>query len=115
MELSIHEAPPSCGRRLIPTLVDEIAQSDPHRPFISIPKSQDLRDGYKDISYSEIAKAVDRCAWWIEKELGRSLISKTLFYIGPTDIRYIVVLLAASKAGHAVCGISTCESLGKLN
>jgi hypothetical protein len=96
------EPPVDCGRRLIPKLIDEIACSDPQRPFVSVPRSSDVQEGYEDISYSEFAKAVNRCSWWIEKELGRDEESQTLFYIGPLDLRYLVVLLAAAKTGHIV-------------
>ena len=61
-----------------------------------------MQEGYEDISYSAFAKAVDRCSWWIQKELGRDVKSKTLFYIGPLDLRYLIVLLAAAKTGHIV-------------
>lgn len=83
-------------------LVDEISKTNGSRPFVSIPRSSELRDGYVDISYSAFAKAVNRCCWCIEKTIGRSEISKVLFYIGPLDLRYLLFLLAASKTGHVV-------------
>ena len=98
----IFEPPVDCGRRLIPKLIDDIAYSDPQRPFVSVPRSSNVQEGYEDISYSAFAKAVDRCSWWIQKELGRDVKSKTLFYIGPLDLRYLIVLLAAAKTGHIV-------------
>ena len=94
--------PPDCGRRLLPVLVDDISKTNGGRPFISIPRSPKLQDGYVDISYSTFAKAVNRCCWLIEKTIGRSEISKVLFYIGPLDLRYLLFLFAASKTGHVV-------------
>lgn len=87
---------------MIPKLIDEIAFSDPQRPFISIPKSTNLQDGYVDISYNIFVKAVNRLSWWIEEELGQTQQSKTLFYIGSLDLRYLVIILAAAKTGHMV-------------
>lgn len=106
MDGPIPEPPMDCGRRLVPKLVDDIAYSDPQRPFVSIPRSSNLQEGYEDISYRAFAKAVNSCAWWIEKELGRDQQSKTLFYIGPLDLRYLIVLLAAAKTGHIVSHLS---------
>ena len=105
MEEAISEPPVDYGRRLVPHIVDEIAHSQPEKPFISIPISADIKDGCKDISYNIFAKAVNRCAWWMEKELGRNESEtdlNTVFYIGPLDIRYLIVLLAAAKTGNIV-------------
>lgn len=102
MEFTIPDPPSDCGRRLLPTLVDEIANTDPERPFISVPRSLDLRDGFVDITYSTFAKAINRCSWAIERVIGRSQDLKTLLYIGPLDIRYLIILLAAVKTGHKV-------------
>ncbi len=94
--------PKDCGRRIIPKLIDEIACSAPQRPFISVPRSSHLEDGFEDISYSRFARAVNRCSWWIEKHLGKEKQTETIAYFGPLDVRYLVVLLAASKTGHVV-------------
>lgn len=102
MTEAISQVPVDCGRRLVPKLIDDIAYLDPQRPFVSVPKSSRLEEGYEDISYTVFAKAVNRCSWWIENELGRDVESKTLFYIGPLDLRYLIVLLAAAKTGHTV-------------
>jgi acyl-coenzyme A synthetase/AMP-(fatty) acid ligase len=102
MDLASFNSPMDCGRRLIPQLVDEIAFTDPERVFASVPKSSNLDDGYQDVSYNAFARAVNRCAWFLEKELGRSQDQTTLFYIGPLDLRYLVIILGAVKTGHLV-------------
>ena len=95
-------APPNCGKRLLPALVDEIATIDPERTFASIPKSSDIGDGFVDVSYRKFAKAVNRCAWWLTRELGEHVGPKTVLYLGPLDLRYLIIILAAAKAGHVV-------------
>jgi acyl-CoA synthetase (AMP-forming)/AMP-acid ligase II len=95
-------APLNCGKRLLPVLVDEIAATDPERTFVSIPQSSDLADGFTNISYCRFAKAVNRCAWWIRKELGGHTEQKTVLYLGPLDLRYLIIILATAKAGHVV-------------
>ena len=102
MQTQYPDLPADCGRRLIPAIVDQIASSDPQKPFISIPRSLNLQDGFADISYKAFADAVNKCSWWLEKELGRSKTLAPIFYIGPLDLRYLIVLLAAVKTGHVV-------------
>ena len=112
MENTTSDPPVDYGRRLIPHIVDQIAHLQPEKPFISIPKSADIKDGCRDIGYGAFARAVNRCAWWMEGELGRNESVddlKTVFYIGPLDIRYLVILLAAAKTGNIV-GISCSNS-----
>ena len=102
MTVSTLEPPPDCGRRIIPKLIDGIAAREPQRPFISIPRSPSIEDGYEDIGYGTFANAVNSCSWWIEEHLGTSSGSQTIAYLGPLDVRYLIVLLAASKTGHVV-------------
>jgi acyl-coenzyme A synthetase/AMP-(fatty) acid ligase len=44
--------------------------------------------------------AVDRVAWLLKEQIGQSTTFKTLAYMGPGDLRYHIVLLAAVKAGY---------------
>jgi acyl-CoA synthetase (AMP-forming)/AMP-acid ligase II len=90
------------GRRLVPVLIDEIAQQTPKRVFCSIPKSSNLRDGFLDITFQDFARATNRTAGWLEENFGRSYSFETLAYIGPSDLRYLIMVLAASKVGYKV-------------
>ncbi|KAB8261313.1 thioester reductase domain-containing protein [Aspergillus pseudonomiae] len=94
------QVPRNCGRRLMPAVLDEVAESDPQRVFVSVPKSSNLADGFKDIPYGTFAKAVNKCAWYLREQLGEDSIPKTILYMGPLDVRYLVIILAAAKAGH---------------
>ncbi len=96
------DIPLSCGQRLVPSCIDEIACSDPARPFVSIPNSADPVTGFNTVTFSVFAGAVNSCSWWIEKELGKSSCFETLFYAGPQDLLYPIFLLAAVKTGHKV-------------
>jgi thioester reductase-like protein len=88
------------GQRLLPSLVDEIAQSDPHRVLYSIPKSKDISDGFQDIDATTFARAVDRCSWYLETNLGRGHGFPTLTYMGPQDLVYPILILACIKTGY---------------
>ena len=93
-------APP--GQRLLPTLVDEHAQSSPEDSFVAIPKSVDLKEGYRDISYRVFSTAVNQCSWWLERSLGIGQGHDTLGYIGPSDLLYPIIAFAAVKTGYKV-------------
>lgn len=104
MEPSVSCVPEFCGKRLIPALIDDIARIDPDRPFVSIPMTLDPRDGFKDVSYRSFADAVDRCAWWLEKQLGTSSTFETITYLSHgRDFAYFILTLAAIKTGYKVC------------
>lgn len=96
------EIPANCGKRLLPAVVDEIAITDPERVFASIPRTSGIADGFTDISYRDYARAVNSCAWWLKQELGEQSEPQVLLYLGPPDLRYLIIITAAAKAGHIV-------------
>lgn len=91
------------GRRLLPTLIDERASSEPSKPFAAIPKSSDVRDGFIDIGYHELARAINRCSWWLENKLGKGRSFETVGYLGILDLRYTILMFACVKVGYKVC------------
>ena len=98
------DVPPNYGRRLLPTTIDEVAKHNPEKVFASMLKSPgNLQDGYRDITFRQIANGVNQVAWWLERELGRSSTFETLAYLAPGDIRYTIIAVAAVKAGYKVC------------
>lgn len=96
--------PKDAGGRSMFAIIDENAKSDPQRSFMSIPKTPDLKDGLRDISYASIARAVDRCAWWIEGLLGKGTGFPTIAtYLSPMDFRHVILIFGSIKAGYKVC------------
>lgn len=95
-------APSDRGRRLLHRVIDDLASSNPTRIFASIPLSNDLQDGFQDITYRDFSRSIDKCSWWMEKNLGRSETFETLNYVEPQDLRYIILLFAAIKTGYQV-------------
>lgn len=67
-----------------------------------MPKSPDISEGFRDVDYGTFAKAVDKFALWLREQVGQESEPKTILYFGPLDIRYLLVLLGAAKAGHIV-------------
>lgn len=93
---------PSYGRRLVPQVLDELARTDPHRVYAAIPKTADVKDGYQDVTVADLARAVDFIAKWIHDKFGTSSNFETITYVGLSDLKGIVTLLAAVKTGYKV-------------
>lgn len=96
--------PPNCGKRLLPTLIDQIAQENAERIFCVVPKSLNPEDGVRDVSYRDLAQAINRCSWWIRQELGEGVDFATIAYLGPLDLMYHILTIAAIKTGFKVKG-----------
>lgn len=72
------------GKRLIPQILDDLAQSDPHCVVYSLACSPDCSE-FRHISAQDFARAVDKTAWWLQSLVGTSQSSqiRPLGYIGP--------------------------------
>lgn len=90
------------GRRLVPKLIDERAEREPTKIFSSIPISDDLTDGYHDITYATLARAIDRAAWWLHDATGQSPKGCKFASLGPNDLRYVIFVVAAMKCRYQV-------------
>ena len=78
--------PPSeYGHRLVPTLIDEYARTDPDYVFAMIPKTDDFADGLQKITISAFARAVNEIASRIDSGFGKSTNFDTIAYIGPSQ------------------------------
>ncbi|KAH8903924.1 putative NRPS-like enzyme [Coniochaeta sp. PMI_546] len=87
--------------RLLVNIVDEVAQDDPLRPFAYLPKSSVPQDGWMSINYREAANGINYVAHELVRVNGRPAVHTfpTVAYIGPNDVRYILFILGACKAG----------------
>lgn len=90
------------GRRLLPHLIDELAQSGHRRPYASIPTGLNPSDGYLDVPIQAFANGINRCATWIKDRFGKSKSSEVLVYLGPADLRYNLLAVAVAKTGYSV-------------
>ena len=93
---------PPYGHRLLVQLIDELAQESSGRLYSESPLSGTVEDGFKQTTYGELANAINAMAWWIERELGKGIDFPTLAYLGPPDLRYPILVIAAQKAGYKV-------------
>jgi hypothetical protein len=70
---------------------------------MSIPLTSKPRDGFEDITFHQLDKAIDVASVWVEDQFGIGKDFECMAYIGPQDIRYILLMIAAIKTGHKVC------------
>ncbi|ROV99186.1 hypothetical protein VPNG_08231 [Cytospora leucostoma] len=96
------------GKRLLPHIIEQVAAQDPSRECIQIPISNEPSDGWRVVTWKDMANAVNRCAHKIIELFGKPEEKSfpTVAFIGPNDARYIVFLIAASKAGYKALFIS---------
>ncbi|KAL7966389.1 hypothetical protein HDV63DRAFT_397037 [Trichoderma sp. SZMC 28014] len=106
---------PQYGKRLLANIVDEYANYEPERVFVYQPYTSNLADGYRAITFKETARGVDHLARELLKQRQDATDEKdsfpTVAYIGPSDIRYTIVMLACIKAHCQALFISPRNSL----
>lgn len=93
---------PQHGKRLLAVIVDELAKATPNRVWASIPNGSDPKDGFLDVTYAELGRAINRTAAWLEDTFGKSSSFETLAYIGLFDVKYHIMVIAATKVGYKV-------------
>jgi acyl-CoA synthetase (AMP-forming)/AMP-acid ligase II len=92
------------NRTFLPSIVDRIAREDPSAVYIDCPAlPTSYGAGYRSVTYSLLANAVNGAAEWLVDSLGgRGKDFETIAYIGPNDPRYYIFVLGAVKAGYKV-------------
>ncbi|KAI1329023.1 acetyl-CoA synthetase-like protein [Xylariaceae sp. FL0255] len=85
------------GRRLLPHVVYGLALEKPEKEY-----------GWRAISFKTYANAIDALAQSIIDAFSQPSLNSvpTLTYIGPNDARYVVVFVAAMKAGYKALFVS---------
>ena len=84
-------------------LVGQRARQNPQGIYARVPVGPAYSDGFKDVTNFEFHNAVNYAASLLSNAYGQSENFETLTYIGPTDLRYFIVMLAGVKAGYKVC------------
>lgn len=106
---------PDFGRRVIVNVVDDYARNESSRAFAYAPVSSNPKDGWKPITYKELSNAVNHVAHeLVQRAKERGLPDEdfpTVAYIGPSDVRYAIFMLACIKAHHKAFFISPRNSL----
>lgn len=94
----------SCGERIIPATIDEIAKRTPDHKWATYAESRETfeRGQLRTVTFAELANAIDRLAWHLDETVSSRENKETVGYIGPNDIRYFIVACAACKCGMKV-------------
>lgn len=92
-------------KQLLNNILDGMARTRPNALWATIPVSTTTySEGYRRVTYSALANAVNGIAWWLTDELGSGIGKNfpTICYMGWNDIRYATMVLGAVKAGYKV-------------
>ena len=94
----------SHGQRVVVSIFEELARTEPDAAWVSVPHDEaDLSKGYKDITYSQVENAANHAAHWLRQVLPATKEPFQLFaYSGQKDLRYAILTLAAGKLGKVV-------------
>ncbi|KAK4466818.1 hypothetical protein QBC42DRAFT_292971 [Cladorrhinum samala] len=99
--------------RPLTSVIDHLAVEKPDAPWVKIPTSEDINSiTWRDFTWSQLGKAVDLMAHWIEKNLGPpASTSERIAYVGVNDVRCPIVVFAAEKTGYKPLLLSPRNSL----
>ncbi|KAH8901470.1 acetyl-CoA synthetase-like protein [Thozetella sp. PMI_491] len=102
--------------RLLPQIVESNADVYPKKIYAIFPRAEDKTDEYRQLNYQQFANSINRAAWWLDSTLGTKLEPfETFTYIGPKDVRYSVLAIAAIKAERKVLFPSPFSSIEGLH
>ena len=96
---------PRAVNELLPNTLFRLASQHPDLIYSEYPHTNRAVDGYRKITYNEVANAVHAAAWWIDEVVGKPAKddgSETLVYMGPNDLRYAILALGSVMAGYKV-------------
>ncbi len=76
---------------------------EPNKLYALTPRSNDAKD-LVDITYGQFANAINAVAWWLDEELGPStdVNFPSFAYLGPKDLQYTIIAMAALKVRRRV-------------
>ncbi|PYH42518.1 putative NRPS-like enzyme [Aspergillus saccharolyticus JOP 1030-1] len=89
-------------QRLLVAQVDKVAEEAPTSRFGLIPNGIEVEEGFREITFQDLSRAVDALSWWIKDTLGEPEEGQRIAYLGNNDIRYIIVMLACHKTGYTI-------------
>jgi len=97
--------PYAFGNRLLAETLADLASSEPHRTYASVPRTGNIADGFLDVSFGDMERMASALTGWVEDTWGRSSSFETIAYIGVPDLRSTVVFFATVRNGYKVTDI----------
>ncbi|KAL9090375.1 MAG: hypothetical protein Q9159_002002 [Coniocarpon cinnabarinum] len=92
------------GQRLLGPTIDAIARDDTSRVWAVKPHDDaHLSKGFREVTFRELADAIDRASWWLQDVLPEPKEPFEVFaYLGPNDTRILLLVMAATKGRRKV-------------
>ncbi|KAE9367390.1 putative NRPS-like enzyme [Stipitochalara longipes BDJ] len=93
------------GSRLMPTILHDEAKHNPQRTFAVVTRSDNLEDGFIEVTFEQVARAVNHVSHWLQARFengDKPPRHTTLSYIGVPDLRYNILFYAAVQCGYKV-------------
>ncbi|TGO33876.1 hypothetical protein BHYA_0223g00080 [Botrytis hyacinthi] len=100
-------------KQLLNNIIDGMARARPNALWAVIPiSSTSYSEGFRRVTYSALANAVNDIAWWLTDQLGSGFGKDfpTICYMGWNDLRYVTMVLGAVKAGYKILLVSPYNS-----
>jgi hypothetical protein len=103
------------GRRLMPTVLHAEAERNPQRPFAIVAKSENIEDGFQEVTFQQVSRAVNHVSLWLQGQFeengSKPPRHATITYIGVPDLRYNIIFYAAVQCRYKVQLASPSSSL----
>ncbi|KAF7872729.1 uncharacterized protein EAF02_008800 [Botrytis sinoallii] len=100
-------------KQLLNNIIDGMARTRPNALWAVTPiSSTSYSEGFRKVTYSALANAVNGIAWWLTDQLGSGFGKDfpTICYMGWNDLRYVTMVLGAVKAGYKILLVSPYNS-----
>ncbi|KAK2603575.1 hypothetical protein QQS21_004255 [Conoideocrella luteorostrata] len=114
--------------RLVHLIPDELAKEIPQHPLFAYAKTENLQDGFIEVSARDFARAINSISWYLESNFGKPEAGSfpTIAYIGSRswltklgeedDLRYFLLAFGAVKVGYKMLFLSPRNSVaGHVN
>ncbi|KAF9887314.1 hypothetical protein FE257_010309 [Aspergillus nanangensis] len=107
---------PNIGQRLLLNFIDGIASEEPDKPAVHqllAPKDDEGQNETEIIlSYGDVANLINQLAWWLTKNGVKGKESAApIAYLGPSDLRHLLIALAGVRIGMRVLLLSPRNSV----
>lgn len=88
--------------RLLAKVIDQKAERITNDVFLRYAGPDWEAEGYKSMTWSQLAEAVNKAAHWLDENLGKDVNLQSVAYVGPNDARYFFLLVAVMKTSRQV-------------
>ncbi|KAJ5528320.1 hypothetical protein N7513_012479 [Penicillium frequentans] len=87
------------GKRILTSVIEQRAKGGASESWLSVPVDEmNLSLGYRDLTFWQLNNAANHAAHWLSENLPTGEPFQCFAYIGPKDLRYPILAVAAAKA-----------------